>query len=87
MTGMGSIEHLKLLLNDTKTHDEYAHLWNITSNSWAERDDVYAKFDAHVGKLTVGFGAPGRGGHFGTELEFGWCVRLIHADGVGDMFQ
>jgi hypothetical protein len=69
--GKGSIDHLKILMDDAKTHDEYAHLWNETSNSWAERSDVYAKFDDHVGKLTVGFGAPG---HFGTELEFGWYV-------------
>ena len=69
---MGSIDHLKILLNDTETHDEFAHFWNETSKSWAERDDVYAKFDDHVGKLTVGFGAPQRGGHLGTELEFGW---------------
>ena len=67
---MGSIEHLKLLLNNTTTHAEYAHLWNETSQTWAERYDVYAKFDDHVGRLTVGFGAPG--GHLGTELEFGW---------------
>ena len=69
------MEHLKILLNDTETHDEYAHLWNETSNSWAERDDVYAKFDEHVGKLTVGFGVDD-GKHFGTELGFGWYVNF-----------
>jgi hypothetical protein len=68
---MASVEHLKKLLNDNQTHDEYAHLWNESSNSWVERNDVYAKFNGHVGKLTVGFGA-GVGTHFGTELEFGW---------------
>jgi hypothetical protein len=74
---MASIEHLKTLLNDTKTHGEFSHLWNDTSNSFAQREDVYAKFDDHVGKLTVGFGAPEGGGHFGTELEFGWYVVSI----------
>jgi hypothetical protein len=74
--GMASIEHLQILLNDTKTHDEYAHLWNETTNSWVERPDVYAKFDDHVGKLTVGFGATGK---FGTELEFGWYVKFHFA--------
>jgi hypothetical protein len=71
MVGMASIEHLRVLLNNTKTHDEYAHLWNDTTQDFVEREDVYAKFDHHVGKLTVGFGAKG-GTHFGTELEFGW---------------
>jgi hypothetical protein len=73
MVGMASIEHLRVLLNNTKTHDEYAHLWNETTQDFVEREDVYAKFDYHVGKLTVGFGAKG-GTHFGTELEFGWYV-------------
>jgi hypothetical protein len=76
---MGSVQHLKILLNDTKTHNEYAHLWNETSNSWAERDDVYSKFNEHVGKLTVGFGA-GHGNHFGAELEFGWYVSIKDVD-------
>ena len=45
MVGMGSLEHLKILLNDPNTHEEYAHLWNTTSTDWAERSDVYIKFD------------------------------------------
>ena len=65
------MEHLKRLLNDTKTHDDYSHLYNATSHGWASRSDVLAKFDDHIGKLTVGFGAEN---HFGPELELGWYV-------------
>ena len=57
MVGMGSLQHLKILLNDTATHTEYAHLWNATSNDWAERSDVYIKFDDQSGKLKAGRGA------------------------------
>ena len=74
MVGMGSLEHLKILLDDEKTHKEYVHLWNTTSNNdWAERADVYIKFDDQVGKLKAGLGAagPSHGGHIGPELEFG----------------
>ena len=76
MVGMGSLEHLKILLNDPNTHEEYAHLWNTTSTDWAERSDVYIKFDDQIGKLTAGLGAagPSRGGHIGPELEFGWVL-------------
>lgn len=71
---MASIEHMRKLLNDTKTRGEYLPYWNETSQDWAERHDVYCKFDDHLGKLKVGFGAPGGGGHFGPELGFGWVV-------------
>jgi hypothetical protein len=76
MVGMGSLQHLKLLVDNETTHDEYAHLWNSTSNDWAERDDVYIQFDDQVGKLKAGLGAagPARGGHIGPELEFGWVL-------------
>jgi hypothetical protein len=79
---MASIEHMRKLLNDTKTHDEYLPYWNETSQDWAERDDVYCKFDDQLGKLKVGFGEPANGGHFGPELGFGWVVgdRLCECD-------
>jgi hypothetical protein len=74
MVGQGSIEHLTKLLQDPDTRDEYIHLWNETSQDWAQRDDVYAKFDSHMGKLTVGYGSPSGEGHLGPELEFGWVL-------------
>lgn len=72
MAGMGSMEHLTILLNDFKTAAEYAHLWRIGTQSWSERNDVYCKFDNHTGKLSAGYGNPP--GHFGPELGFGWVV-------------
>ena len=66
---MGSLEDLKILLDDEKTHKEYVHLWNTTSNNdWAERADVYIKFDDQVEKLKAGLGAagPSHGGHRGN---------------------
>lgn len=76
MVGMGSLQHLKLLLDDDATHDEYAHLWDTHTDDWKEKDNVYIKFDDQVGKLKAGLGAAGpeRGGHIGPELEFGWYL-------------
>src|SRR6056300_1001239 len=71
---MASIEHMRKLLDDIDTRDEYQVYWNESSQDWAQRDDVYCKFDDKVGKLQVGFGAPGNGGHLGPELGFGWVI-------------
>ena len=71
---MASVEHMRKLLNDTETHEEYLPYWNETSGDWAERHDVYCKFNDQHGRLKVGFGAPGHGGHFGPELGLGWVV-------------
>jgi hypothetical protein len=73
MVGMGSLDHLRLLINDTTTRMEYDHLWNDTSNNWAERDDVYIKFGDQSGKLRAGLGAADEH-HIGPELEFGWIL-------------
>jgi Carbohydrate esterase, sialic acid-specific acetylesterase len=84
MVGMGSIEHMRKLLNDTETHEEYATYWNETSHDWAERDDIFVKFNDHIGYLRVGFGAAEDDGffwpelvldgHFGPELGMGWVL-------------
>lgn len=71
MVGMGSIEHMRKLVQQNSTHDEYAPFWNETIQDWMERDDVYCKFNECLGKLKVGFGAPQR---FGPELGFGWVL-------------
>ena len=81
---MGSIEHMRKLLNDSETHEEYATYWNETSHDWAERDDIFVKFNDHIGYLRVGFGAAEDDrffwpelvldGHFGPELGMGWVL-------------
>ena len=77
--GQGSIEHLRNLLEDPDTHEEYAHLWSDISNDWIEREDVYIKFDDRIGNLKVGYGDVRYKGRerFGPELEFGWYVEKI----------
>lgn len=40
MVGMASVEHLRKLLNNTETHDEYAPLYNETTKDWTKRTDV-----------------------------------------------
>ena len=84
MVGMGSIEHMRKLLNETETHEEYSTYWNETSHDWAVRDDVFVKFNDRIGYLEIGFGAPtvdgfvwkplGVDGHFGPELGMGWVL-------------
>lgn len=51
---------------DAKTKDLFAHLRR--DNQWIERDDVFIKYFARKGPLTIGYGSPGR---TGAELEFG----------------
>jgi alpha-galactosidase len=54
---------------DPKTKELFAHLRK--ENQWIVRDDVWIKFLDRKGKLTVGFGSPGR---TGMELEFGTAM-------------
>jgi len=80
MVGMGSAEHLKLLINGTSdgeySPDDYQTLWNGTN--FRERDDVYMQYEKHVGKLRPGWFAGsshGRGpGLFGPEVGLGWVL-------------
>eukprot|EP00934_Nitzschia_sp_Nitz4_P000572 Nitzschia sp. Nitz4//scaffold13_size275219//209831//210899//NITZ4_000906-RA/size275219-augustus-gene-0.241-mRNA-1//1//CDS//3329536110//572//frame0 len=72
MVGMASTEHLKKLISNPQTNEEFAPLFNETTQSWAQRSDVYCKFREHEGPMQVGFGAPDRGEHFGPELGMGW---------------
>jgi hypothetical protein len=51
---------------DAKTMNFYKHL--RTGDAWTVRDDVFIKFLNRHGKLTTGFGSPGK---TGPELEFG----------------
>jgi len=51
---------------DPKTKDFFKHL--RTGDSWTVRDDAFIKFLGRHGRLTTGFGSPGK---TGPELEFG----------------
>ncbi|MEM7392113.1 MAG: sialate O-acetylesterase, partial [Verrucomicrobiota bacterium] len=65
--GYGSLEHLKLLLDDPKTRPTYDHLRD--GDDWVKRKDVWVKTKKKKGPLTVGFGD--RGNFFGPELQLG----------------
>jgi Carbohydrate esterase, sialic acid-specific acetylesterase len=76
MGGIGSIKHLRLLVNESSgsSSNEYRDsLWNGTA--FKESDNVYIKYGLNHGKLTVGettgFAAPT---WFGPEAMFGWTV-------------
>ena len=75
MVGMGSIDHLKeLIQNDTSTANEYrVTLWDEDTASFKIRDDVLIKYGDNYGNLTVGQGFAGRNS-FGPELMFGWVL-------------
>ena len=55
MEGMGSLDHLDILVNSngssTASNEFRDALWNGTA--YIERDDVYIKYDLDHGKLTV----------------------------------
>jgi hypothetical protein len=54
MVGQGSVEHLKLLLNDSTTNEEYSKLWDSDLEDWTTRDDVLVSFyENGSGPLTV----------------------------------
>jgi len=74
MVGMGSLEHLDLLVHNNNSRNEYRDaLWNGTGYKICH--NVVVKFEARHGYLTAGpdsgFAAPG---HFGPELMFGWTL-------------
>lgn len=70
MVGMGSVDHLKILVNSSK-HNEYRNdLWN--GNGFKERSDVFITYNGRKGNLTVGYGADKD--RLGPELGFGWEV-------------
>ena len=66
--------NLKSLLANEKTRARVAHL-NIGTDNWAERDDVFVRFQSRsglkVGKLSIGFTNQDGKHHFGPELQFG----------------
>jgi Carbohydrate esterase, sialic acid-specific acetylesterase len=87
MVGMGSIDHLDLLVRDdnnssssssSSSSSVFDVIWDDTTLSYREREDVYIKNgDAH-GKLTVSASAGYAGRNsFGPEVMFGWTVGDI----------
>lgn len=69
MEGKAQVALLERQINAPATRERFAHLHR--EGEWVERDDVWIKFLDRKGKLTVGFGSPGR---IGPELEFGHVV-------------
>lgn len=73
MEGKAQIPLLEHLAQQEKTQARFAHLRD--GDGWKHRDDVWIKFGGPVGKLTVGWGSPGR---IGPELDFGFTVGDHH---------
>ncbi|MBC8355015.1 MAG: sialate O-acetylesterase [Planctomycetes bacterium] len=69
MEGKGKVSLLEHQIAQPETRSEFQHLQR--NGKWVERDDVWIKFLDRKGKLTVGYGSPGR---IGPELEFGNVV-------------
>ncbi|MHC4249749.1 MAG: sialate O-acetylesterase [Planctomycetota bacterium] len=69
MEGKAKVSLLEHQVKDPKTRDFFKHLQK--DGKWVERDDVRINYLDRRGKLTVGYGSPGR---FGVELEFGNTV-------------
>jgi Carbohydrate esterase, sialic acid-specific acetylesterase len=89
MVGMASIEHLQELIiqNASSPPHKNAHddedrcraneyckdLWNVETNAFKIRQNVFIKYNDVHGNLTVGHGFAGDN-RFGPELGFGWVV-------------
>ena len=67
MEGKGGVDPLlNHQIAAPETRDFFAHLHE--DGKYIERDDVWINYLERRGKLTVGYGSPGR---IGLELEFG----------------
>jgi alpha-galactosidase len=69
MQGKAKISLIETQLQQPATRDLFAHLKK--DGRWIERDDVWFKYFAEKGNLTVGYGSPKS---IGPELEFGLAV-------------
>jgi len=74
MEGKAKVELLEYQIDQPETREFFKHLKK--DGEWVVRDDVWINYLNRRGKLTVGFGSPGR---IGPELEFG--------NTVGDRFE
>ncbi len=66
MEGKAKNTLLEHQANAPETKELFAHL--RANDQWIERDDAFIKYLNRKGKLTIGYGSPGR---TGMELEFG----------------
>lgn len=66
MQGQAKLTLLEHQIKAPGTADFFKHLHR--DGAWIERDDVWINFLDRKGKLTVGYGAPGK---IGPELQFG----------------
>ena len=80
MVGMGSLEHLRLLVNESSDNEYRRDLWNGTD--FRIHDRVFIQFNGEKdvspvrqGPLTVGYGADDH--RFGPELGLGWQVAEL----------
>lgn len=78
MVGMGSSQHLKILINETCCNEYRRLFWNGTD--FTSRDDVFIKYNERQGNLTVGTGFAAPPDRFGPELGFGWTMGDLMAD-------
>lgn len=69
MEGKAKVSLLEHQIKQPETKKLFGHLQE--GGEWVQRDDVWIKFLDRHGKLTVGYGSPGR---IGPELEFGFAV-------------
>lgn len=79
MEGRGDVGHLRQLVNDPETRDDYEHLTS-SDGSFLVRNDVTLAFGNDIAGLTVGKGA--NGVKFGPELQFGQVVGDHFSDPV-----
>ena len=72
MEGHATVECLEYQATKGKYKDVFAFCRK--GDGWAERDDVLINYLDRRGKLTVGYGAPGKNPSIGPELGFGFTV-------------
>jgi alpha-galactosidase len=72
MEGHATVECLEYQATKGKYKDVLAFCRK--GDGWAERDDVLINYLDRRGKLTVGYGAPGKNPGIGPELGFGFTV-------------
>ncbi|KAG7363023.1 carbohydrate esterase / alpha-galactosidase [Nitzschia inconspicua] len=82
MQGHGCKDHLTELLNNPITTTKYSHLWDVTTNDWAERPDVRIRNcgqedNPYPCRETTRLRSVGEGAtvnKFGPETGFGWTM-------------
>jgi alpha-galactosidase len=72
MQGHATVECLEY--QATKSNNKELYAFCRKGDGWVERDDVLINYLDRRGKLTVGYGAPGKNPSIGPELGFGFTV-------------